>query len=219
MEGQWFAVTDTLVDAVDSYCAHLSSSPVSLPVSTKAEKEGDYNERFANTDPDHLLMLDAKIKRPGGASSGIEVCDVLTSDREFIHVKRKSRSSTLSHLFAQGSISAETFVGDGEFRDKIRAEIQKSVATDRQEQWLELVPSGGQEVVRSSYTVSYAVITPAKEGSSWLPFFSKLNLMQHGKRLENTLGMNVTMSRIDVSDSGGGGADGDVEAASACAEE
>jgi len=28
--------------------------------------------------PQHLLKLDARIKRPGGASSGIEFCDVLS---------------------------------------------------------------------------------------------------------------------------------------------
>ncbi len=201
MEGQWFAVADTLVDAVDTYCDHLSPSMICLPASTKAEKEGNYNERLANTDPDHLLKLDAKIKRPGGASSGIEVCDVMTSAGEFIHIKRKSRSSTLSHLFAQGSVSAETFIGDGEFRDKIRAEIKTSVPGDRQQQWLNLVPPSGQQPERSSYTVSYAVITSARDNRSWLPFFSRLNLMQHGKRLENNLGMKVTVSRIDVSDS------------------
>jgi len=62
-----------------------------------------------------------------------------------------------------------------------------------------LVPADGQPVDRASYTVAYAVITPDRTGSAWLPFFSKLNLMQHGKRLENSLGVKVTVSRIDVS--------------------
>lgn len=202
MEGRWFAVTDTLVDAVDAYCGHLTQSAVNLPASTRDEKEEDYNKRLANTDPSHLLRLDAKIKRPGGASSGIELCDVMTSAGEFIHVKRKSRSSTLSHLFAQRSVSAATFIGDGEFRDKIRAEIENNVAADCQQQWLDLIPPSGQLVTRASYTVSYAIIAPAKIGQPWLPFFSKLNLMQHGKLLENNLGMKVAVSRIDIAESG-----------------
>jgi len=200
MESRWFVVADSLVDAVDSYYDSLPQARVNLPAATNAaEKEGDYNDRFAKSDPAHLLHLDAKIVRPGGASSGIEVCDVMTTNGEFLHIKRKSRSSTLSHLFAQGSISAEAFIGDGEFRDKIRAAIIAStdVPIDLQQQWLDLVPASNQTVDKSSYTVSYAVITSAKANQSWLPFFSKLNLRQHGKLLEN-MGLNVAISRIDV---------------------
>ena len=200
MEGRWFAIADSLVGEVDSYCASLPSAKVPLPpASSKNETEGDYNKRLADSDPTHLLHLDAKIRRPGGASSGIELCDVLTIDGEFIHVKKKSRSSTLSHLFAQGSVSAETFIGDGVFRDKIRAEIAKRETIGQQQQWLDLVPPSNQSVNRATYTVSYAVIT-ANTGQSWLPFFSKLNLMQHGRLLEN-LGVKVSISRIDAGSS------------------
>ncbi|MDR2380296.1 MAG: TIGR04141 family sporadically distributed protein [Bifidobacteriaceae bacterium] len=197
MENRWFAVSDSLVETVDTYYDRLPPAAAGLIPSFQAEKEADYNQRLAVSDPSQLLHLDTKITRPGGASSGIELCDIMTVDGEFLHVKRKSRSSTLSHLFAQGSVSAETLISDGEFRDKIRTEIASRVAEDQQARWLALVPGSGESVNKGAYTVSYAVIAPASTGQPWLPFFSKLNLRQHGSHLER-LGMKVSVSRIDV---------------------
>jgi uncharacterized protein (TIGR04141 family) len=197
MEGRWFAVAQTLISAVDAYCDSLPETGIDLPVSTRVEKEVAYNKRLADSDSARLLCLDAKIKRPGGASSGIEVCDIMTIDGEFLHIKRKSRSSTLSHLFAQGSVSIETFIDDGRFRDAIRVEIETRVSGELRQQWLDIIPPGSDRVNVGRYTVSYAIIASTRTGKSWLPFFSKRNLMQHGKRLTN-FGVKVTASRIDV---------------------
>ena len=128
----------------------------------------------------------------------IELCDILTADGEFIHVKRKSRSSTLSHLFAQGSISAETFVNDGVFRDKIRDEIKGRQTGALVGPHLGLIPERDVAVDRSRYTVHYAVLTTSKrDGVDWIPFFSKLNLMQHGRQLSN-LGFRMSISKVSV---------------------
>jgi len=199
IEGRWFAVSDSIVADVDTFANSLPASPLALISSAKGEKEGDYNKRLANSDPDELLLLDAHIKRPGGAASGIELCDVLASSGEFIHVKRKSRSSTLSHLFAQGAVSASTFNGDGVFRDEIRNLIASAVPPVKQPQWMDLVPANGSPVDKSKYLVSYVVIAnSSKTGTDWLPFFSKLNLMQHGKQLRD-LGFTVSITRVDSS--------------------
>jgi len=199
IEGRWFAVSDSIVADVDAFANSLPRSPLHLVNSTKGEKEGDYNKRLVSTDPDELLLLDAHIKRPGGAASGIELCDVLASSGEFIHVKRKSRSSTLSHLFAQGAVSASTFNGDGVFRDEIRNLIATTVPIAKQPHWLGLVPANGSQVDKAKYSVSFVVIANStKTGSDWLPFFSKLNLMQHGKQLRD-LGFTVSITRVDAS--------------------
>lgn len=198
IEGRWFVVSDSLVSQVDDFAASLPSTATALIDARAGETEADYNARLASSAPAKLLLLDAHIKRPGGASSGIELCDVMTSDGEFIHVKRKTRSSTLSHLFAQGTISATTFNGDGDFRHEMRKVIT-SVTTDPQrEEWLQLVPDAGQAVDKTKYSISYAVVANStRTGTDWLPFFSKLNLMQSGKQLQN-LGFRVAISRVPV---------------------
>jgi hypothetical protein len=83
----------------------------------------------------------------------------------------KDNFAWIDHLFS-----------DGTYRDRVRAQIESSVDQTEGDKWLALVPAGNANVERSRYTVSYAVITNSeKPGADWLPFFSKLNLMQQGK--------------------------------------
>ena len=70
--------------------------------------------------PRQLVAID-------GRTSPIEVCDILTSDGELIHVKPKHNSSTLSHLFAQGVVSAELVLTSGQFRERALAKINEAI--------------------------------------------------------------------------------------------
>lgn len=201
IEGRWFAISDSLVAEVDHFTATLPARSTPLPPALPGEIEGDYNRRVATTSPADFLLLDAQIRRPGGASSGIELCDLLASSGEFLHIKRKSRSSTLSHLFAQGTISATTFIQDGAFRDQIREVIDRHADRNSKSRWLSLVPGSNESVDRSRYVVSYAVITnAARSENDWLPFFSKLNLMQAARQLSN-LGFQLYLTRVSIDDS------------------
>jgi uncharacterized protein (TIGR04141 family) len=196
IEGRWFGVSDTLVGQVDRFLTSLPTKTLSIDNALSNEVEPAYNARMASIHPSDLLLLDAKIKRPGGASSGIEFCDLLAANGDIIHVKRKSRSSTLSHLFAQGSISATTFVSDGEYRDELRATIVGSVPVGDRAKWLALIPDSSTPVNKQLYTICYVVLTKGSlAGIDWLPFFSKLNLMQHGKQLQ-TLGFTVSVTPL-----------------------
>lgn len=196
IEGRWFAVERSLVDEVDAYASGLPAPNTRLLDGRAGELEAEYNERLAASAPMRMLVFDAKIKRPGGAASGIEFCDVLTDEGEFIHVKRKSRSATLSHLFAQGSVSATTFFRDAAFREAVRAHVRETVPFEEQPQWLSLLPAGREDVHRQRYSVTYVVVANSKKsGVDWLPFFSKLNLMQHGRQLD-ALGVTVALARV-----------------------
>jgi uncharacterized protein (TIGR04141 family) len=198
IEGRWFSVSDSLVSEVDTFAASISPGSLALLEAHQGEAERDYNKRLADLDESQFLLLDAQVKRPGGAASGIELCDVLAANGELVHVKRKSRSSTLSHLFAQGIVSATTFLQDGFFRDEIRTVIERTASSKSIAQWLSLVPDSGQRVDRSKYSVSYVVITTSsRPGNDWLPFFSKLNLMQSGRQLSN-MGFALHLNRVNV---------------------
>ena len=198
IEGRWFRISESLVQEVDDYVASLPESEVHFEPAASGEQEGDYNKRLAASEADDLLSFDAKIKRPGGASSGIELCDLLASSGEFIHVKRKTRSSTLSHLFSQGSVSATTFLNDGAFRDALRDYVVSRVSGDAPAKWLDLIPASNEQLDRGRYRVTYAVITDsARPDTDWLPFFSKLNLMQHARQVRG-LGLPVSLSRVPI---------------------
>lgn len=96
IESRWFAVDATLLDEVNRFVDRIPESSLNLVEARAGEVEAAYNERLAMSDPGRLLKLDSRIKRPGGAASGIEFCDVFSSTGDLIHVKRKSRSATLS---------------------------------------------------------------------------------------------------------------------------
>ena len=78
--------------------------------------------------------------------------------------------------------------------------VDTEVPQEALESWLRLVPSAEEAVDRSRYRVTYAVIAnSSREGRDWLPFFSKLNLMQQGRQL-STMGFTVAIARVPIID-------------------
>lgn len=197
IEGRWFEISETLVERVDDFVSALPRSSIGLTDAMPGETEPEFNERMSRSVSGRVLKLDAKIKRPGSASSGIEFCDLLGSNGELVHVKRKSRSSTLSHLFAQGLISATALVDDGIYRDAVRDTIREVAEPAELASWLGLVPDSASSVRQARYTISYVVLANSSaSGTDWLPFFSRLNLMQQGRQLRN-MGYNVAITRLN----------------------
>lgn len=170
---EWFSVAGDFAAEVRKQALEVLTPSVFLPPALAGETEDRYNARLADADDRFVLLHKRSTRRR------IEVCDLLSADRQFIHVKRKTRSSTLSHLFSQGAVSAEAFLLDTEFREDLRGHLQ------------ELRPSlsGLAPVERPlprDYEVVYAVIAGLpKSGSPSLPFFSQLNLVQACRRLRD----------------------------------
>lgn len=197
VEGKWFEIAETLVQQVDTAVSAIPVATVSLPAGQPGEAEGAYNARAASLSAD-LALLDKELVAPDGSTTRIEFCDLISTDGSLVHVKRKSRSSTLSHLFAQGHVSAEALV-DGVLRDQVRTAITKAAGNGDASGWLELVPPSTSTPERDKVTVTYAVIANSSAtGVEWLPFFSRLTLMQTVRDL-NRLGFaKVALVRVPV---------------------
>ncbi|MCW4386327.1 TIGR04141 family sporadically distributed protein [Salinibacterium sp. SYSU T00001] len=199
VEGRWFEIAESLVTQVDAVVSAIPQMSVSLPAGHPGESEGDYNARAAASSAE-LALLDKQLVAPDGAATKIEFCDLIASDGSLIHVKRKSRSSTLSHLFAQGHVSAEALV-DGQLRDQVRAAITKAAGTKDASAWLALVPPSSAAPNRDNVTVTYAVIANSRaKGIEWLPFFSRLTLMQTVRDLNRIGFTKVALARVPVED-------------------
>ena len=83
--------------------------------------EGKFNKK---QDMDDVLVMDQKFVSPE-KSDRFEVCDLLTQDKHFIHVKIFDvASQPLGHLFNQGMHSAQC-LADDEIRPLIQNKIQK----------------------------------------------------------------------------------------------
>lgn len=198
-EGEFFEIRKEFLEELDSYIASLPATKHKLPVSPGDIQEGKYNEIAAKSN-DSYLLLDKKMVRVDGMTSPIEICDILTADRCFIHVKRKLGSSTLSHLFAQGSVSADLFLMSKEYRTatlkKIQQEEQALGDPEAIGRFSTFKPDG---ITPREYGVSYAIV--AKWGDrklvQALPFFSKVNLRRHVEDLKR-MGYQVSVARVDV---------------------
>lgn len=185
--GEWFEIAQDHVTEVNNEIAHIpDNDELALDDAESGESEGEYNERAANNSGGQLALLDANLVQYGGGRSSIEVCDLLALDRNFIHVKAKTKSSTLSHLFAQGLNSAQAF-RDMRFR-QLAAAICPATHT--------FIFDGEPRI--SEHTVTYAIITQA-EGSlrDALPFFSKQSLANAARDLVN-MGYKVRLKKIDI---------------------
>jgi uncharacterized protein (TIGR04141 family) len=184
-EGALFAVDGTYLDGLNSFIGGLPPLATSLPVTKTGEQEGPYNTRLASQLKDALL-LDKKtvIRRQATA---IEICDVAFKSRKLVHVKKGLSSSSLSHLFAQGVISAELLHMDEEFRaavkQRLSGKLEGSAARARAGfAWLYESPF---QTMRCE--VAYVVMAGAKaktrRKAPGLPFFSKVNLRQRCEEL------------------------------------
>lgn len=121
--------------------------------------------------------MDKKLVSVLGGPKKIEACDIFTKNKQFIHVKNKGQSAQLSHLFAQGKISAECFISDEEFR--------KQVATIANAEFGATVFDYKKKPQSNEFEVVYAIIDDKNSNlENKLPFFSKVNLMLTAQELD-----------------------------------
>ncbi|MUK39763.1 hypothetical protein GNP82_19715 [Aliivibrio fischeri] len=199
--GFWYEIDNSFMSRIDSSLEQIELSTLPFPkvyawdeiedgkTKSKIETEGDYNERAAN---DHgYYLLDKKLIKSDRTTTAIELCDLMTEDKQFIHVKhRKGGSAGLSHLFAQGSVSAEVLLGDRNFRKvtrkvlkKVKVGLQDSVSIDG-------FKSDGVEVV---FLILGEDSISLKEN---LSFFSKVNLTKTHENLTQR-GFSVSVAGVE----------------------
>ncbi|MHA6897035.1 TIGR04141 family sporadically distributed protein [Ralstonia pseudosolanacearum] len=182
--GLWYEVSRKFVDEIDVHFRWLETEPARMPI-YKHANEALYNESVASENAGYEL-LDKKIISFGNAYDKIEFCDLVRDGRDLIHVKLYRSSATLSHLFAQGSVSAETFMRHSGFRVKLNEKLPASIKLGD--------PHARPKA--ENYRIVYAIAT-TKNLPKDLPFFSKITLKNAIISL-NGLGFGVALARIDV---------------------
>ncbi|MGI6239476.1 MAG: DUF6119 family protein, partial [Christensenellales bacterium] len=135
----------------------------------KDMREDDYNEMVAKHNPEYILM-DQKFHSVEGGPKKIEACDLFSKKKQFIHVKNKGKSAQLSHLFAQGKISAQCFISDEAYRKQVADRVNNYFG--------HLIFDYKNKPAPDEYEVIYVIIDKnASAVVDTLPFFSLVNLM------------------------------------------
>ncbi|HDZ61561.1 MAG TPA: hypothetical protein ENH40_00240 [Nitrospirae bacterium] len=182
---KWYQIDADFAAEVNAEYERLrdAGSAVSLP-ECKQEKENDYNIRIAAEED--MCCMDRDNISYGGGYSKIEFCDLLTRDKQLIHVKKYGGSSVLSHLFSQGLVSAEIFLSAADFREKLNEKLEGDYK----------LVDAAVKPNPAEYEVVYAVISNS-ESDLELPFFSKVSLRNAKRRLE-AFGYSVALQKIQA---------------------
>jgi uncharacterized protein (TIGR04141 family) len=178
--GDWYAVHSDFVARINSEISEIELTQTHFPGFRLGEKEDEYNIR-ARDGMSGVHLFDKTLFSFEGERGRIEFCDLLTDDRKIIHVKKRDRSSLLSHLFMQGIVAAEAFVDSQPFRLQIRHTMPN----------LEhIIP---QDVpVPEEYEIVFALL---HNGESTLPFFSKVALSGANRQLRR-MRYNISLAWI-----------------------
>jgi len=182
-EGKWYEIEPSFVAEVSDFVDSLEPSKIQFPGYSHSG-EAAYNKALCES-VDDLFLMDQKNIVHGGGGSRIEFCDALSASGSLVHVKRYSGSATLSHLFAQGAVSAELFLLDRSFRKKVRERLPESHAFD---------PDAAPQP--EEYEVAYAIISKSSRPLH-LPFFSRVNLRNAARRLRG-FGFRVSVTKVQA---------------------
>lgn len=196
--GNWFEIENAYAKDINDQYSYFSDEYKKTDTSEfefidfkgkDAGNENKYNEGEYNRDlarrTDSLLMDKVMIRR-GGIYDQIELCDVLSKDGKFIHVKRYSGSATLSHLFNQGLVSAQLVKGDNKFLEKANKKIKEQ--------------KGGEQYSLKSESIKQIIFGIIQKGRGEgdlpnIPFFSKITFLYVKKQLE-LMNIEVKIKRI-----------------------
>lgn len=183
--GRWYIVDVDFVAQVDAdYNSIPISNMVFIPHKKEFTRESQYTKAFVSSDNEHLLFMDADVIGHGGGKSKVELCDILTTDNTYIHIKPYSGSATLSHLFNQAVVSAELVMGDRDFVAKANLKIKELTTNENF-----LINN------HSRPNVVIAIISKYNSDRPPIPFFSKVALRYARRRLE-TYGCQVSIKNI-----------------------
>lgn len=192
--GEWYRIAESLAEEVRADIGGIAVSTRQFPSVIRngehVEKEGDYNARVASADPT-LSLLDRHLVRCRGAATLIEACDLVSESGELIHVKPRTGSSSLSHLFWQARVSAEALLGD----DQFRAEVRQKLA-DQNAAWIDRFPETRPDP--ADHEIVFALLgSDQVQVANGLPFFSQLTLSRTTRYLRSA-GFRVSQIGVPV---------------------
>lgn len=183
-DGQWYQIEKSYAQQVKREYESTSLSKICFPDYHKGcDGEAEYNSTFAESSESYLLM-DARTVQFGGGHSSIELCDVLSADGQYIHIKRYAGSSVMSHLFNQGLVSMDLIKTDQSFIEKANLKISEYDKT-------------GSFIIKedSVKEVVYGIVSKRAGSLPQIPFFSKVTFLHVKKRL-HAMGVKVSLAAI-----------------------
>lgn len=194
--GEWFAVEKAFYAEVQAdFDALVSAKP--FVASTSCANERSFIGELEVL-PSLLNMDQVKLNPKTASGANLEPCDFLTTSKQFIHLKDGHSSAPISHLWNQGVVSAEAFVGDEKFRKDFRDAAIERQRKYRKTGFEKLLPDGRSRPIPADYTVVFGIMRSPyrKSGKLDIPFFSKVSLRAALSRIR-LMGFNVEVHLVE----------------------
>ena len=172
-DGEWYEISNDYFSQIENEYNKIKISEIFFPIHEDGEREDDYNNRFVQLNSTNSLCMDKKTINYGQGHSSIELCDILTRNKEYIHIKKGQTSSGLSHLFNQGLVSSE-LIKDAEFIKRANNKIAEQINDTEY-----LIN------VEDNPKIIYGIITTKTVKRPEIPFFSKIVLVGVEKNLRS----------------------------------
>lgn len=192
-DGDFYRVDGDYVDRIDREVSQISTSETEFPA-YRGETEPLYNAMVGKDHSSDFVNLDrALIQVPGETT--FEACDLVTAKGALVHVKRKGKSSTLSHLFLQASNSCEMLRRSAEARQRFHKLLAERA---RSPELLGRIRAAFAEVEkrRDELEVIFVFLGDWKGRTiASLPLFSRISLVNETRRVRN-LGYRVTVKTL-----------------------
>jgi uncharacterized protein (TIGR04141 family) len=181
-DGDWYNINTNFESEINQFYDQIEDSAFSLPPYENMT-EPVYLQHVVNGN-NSLCLMDRKLIKYSGNST-VEFCDLYSDGKQIIHVKNYAGSSVLSHLFNQALVSAQCFMVDESFREKVNEKLCENF------QLADTVikPNG------ADFEICLAIMSN-QAGVLDLPFFSKVSI----KNVVTTIrgfGYKVTKLKIN----------------------
>ena len=192
--GDWYEVEKNFKKRIEDFYNGIDKISIVGPTTCRNEEVLITDLVASRTD---LLKLDKeKINPQGVRYANLEPCDFFSQNKEFIHLKDGHSSSSISHLWNQGVVSAEAFISDKQFRTKLRSKV-KTLSKGGPTRFEDLLPKSSESVNRHEYKIVYGIMRkPYVDGSLGIPFFSKVSLQAAIEKIRQ-FGFPVALELIE----------------------
>lgn len=195
-DGTLLAVASDFLGELNAFMRRMPDAAQPFPRVKGSENEGRYNRRVAQAVNGAILLDRRTVTRP--QATAIEVCDIAVRTKHLIHVKKGTSSSSLSHLFAQGVVSAELLHMDAGFRERVANLLTENLVGTGAGRMRDFAWLHARDFQPAGCEVVYAIMTGARRlAKEELPFFSKVNLRMRCHELRR-MGFKYSLALVST---------------------
>jgi len=180
---RWFRITTDFVNRINEAVEKIAEDTLVMP-EYKDKSEPAYSRRVAEASGGAFALMDTRLIGSSSLPNRIEFCDLYSSTRQIVHLKRYSSSSALSHLFSQGVVSAKIFLNESDFRKELNGVLPAS----------HRFADPASKPSSSDFEVVFGIISKSKK-KLVLPFFSRVNLKNAHSNLTG-MGFKASICKI-----------------------